>query len=313
MSRSRNLRASSRRAAHRRSGARPQLGSVLRRATLGTVVVAGAALLGLSGTAALWSSTASVAVAPISSGSLDIRQSAVTDASVAYASSTTRKTAALTVRNTGTTSGTVSAAVTTSGDSTLAGAVSVNLWRVSAATACTEGAASSGDATSWNGLNGVSAPIAAGETQVYCLRTSLTTQQINALAGRSYTATLSLTAKRGNWTSTASFAPIAQSVARATTTAPRLTCTDNGGWNLKVDWNNPNGAPDSVRYQVRTGSTVLASNGSYWYTEDWIERSAFSNLARNRTYPIEVVRTDTGAVVATGSIRYDSNGQTWCA
>ncbi len=310
MSRSRNLRASSRRAAHRRSDARPQLGSILRRATLGTVVVAGAALLGLSGTAALWSSTASVAVAPVTAGSIDLTQSASTDGTVAYATGTTRKTIALTLRNTGASSANVSAAATTTGDAGLAGAVVVNVWRVSAASACTETAATAGENGSWASLRNLPTTLAAGETQYYCLRTSITDAQVSSFGGRSYAAALTLTGKRGGWTSVDGLANVSQSVVK---TAPRVSCSDNNGWNVYLSWSNPAGAPTSTRYQVRSGSTVLTSNGSYWWPADWVAPSSFANSTRGVSYPVEIVRADTGEIVAAGTLRYDANGRLWCA
>lgn len=310
MSRSRNLRASSRRAAHRRDGAKPQLGSILRRATLGTVVVAGAALLGLSGTAALWSSTASVAVAPVTAGSIDVTQSGSTDGTVAYAAGSTRKTIALTLRNTGSSSADVTASATTSGDAGLAGAVVVNVWRVAAASACTESAATAGENGSWASLRNLPATLAAGETQVYCLRTSVTDAQLASFGGRSYTAAMTLTGKRGGWTSVDGLATVSQSVVK---TAPRVSCSDNGGWNVYLSWSNPTGASSSVRYQVRSGSTVLASNGSYWWPADWVSPSSFASSARGASYPVDIVRTDNGEVVAAGTLRYDANGRLWCA
>lgn len=311
MSRSRNLRASSRRAArHRRGASRPQLGAILRRATLGTVVVAGAALLGLSGTAALWSSSASVAVAPVTAGSIDLTQSGSTDGTVAYAAGTTRKTVALTLRNTGASSANVTAAATTSGDTGLAGAVVVNVWRVSAASACTEAAATAGENGSWASLRNLPTTLAAGETQFYCLRTSITDAQVSSFGGRSYAAALTLTGKRGGWTSIDGLANVSQSVVR---TAPRVSCNDNNGWNVYLSWSNPAGTPSSTRYQVRSGSTVLVGNGSYWWPGDWVTPSAFANSTRGASYPIEIVRADNGEVVAAGTLRYDANGRLWCA
>ncbi|WP_284233893.1 SipW-dependent-type signal peptide-containing protein [Arenivirga flava] len=314
MSRSRRQRPSSRSASrHRRARGTVDIGRFLVRGTLATVVVAFAALLGLGGTAALWSSTASVSVPSVTAGSIDITQSTLADATVVYANGTARKTTSLVVKNTGSASATVSAGVAIAGDTGLASAIAVNLWRVSAASSCTETAASSGDAMSWSALGRVSSTVAAGETQVYCLRTSLTSAQISSYAGKAYSATLTLTAKRGGWTSVDSLGKVAQSVKAVAASAPRFTCNDNSGWNTNVVWSNPSGVPDTVKYQVRTGSTVLGSNGTYWNTQDWIEREAFSNLARNRTYTVDVIRTDTGATIATGAIRYDSEGKTWCA
>ncbi|MET0161217.1 MAG: hypothetical protein ABW204_01055 [Microbacteriaceae bacterium] len=277
--------------------------------TIGAVVIAFAALLGLGGTAALWQDSATVAPATLTSGSIGVQQAGFSDAAFTYSSGALTRTTLLTITNPKSSDAQLSVSAKALKDPNgLFAKVDLAAWPKSLA-GCDVAATPSGAWTGkWAGLSGLSAPLPAGAPLELCLRTTL--PNVSGIAGHSYEAQITLIAQLGGWQSSTT-ASVTQGVAAATPSAPVATTCDGGdGYNVYIRWPNSTlsePAKSNFRYNIAVDGKKYVPNAEPhggWTEAQLLNTVLRESLKISGTVPVTVhERTSNGgngALVAQG-------------
>lgn len=198
---------------------------------------------------AYWSSQGT-ATASVAAGAIDVASTGFSALEKAYTSTSSTGlavTGPVTVQNTGTVSAPYTVSLGAEVANPLATGVQVLTWTVGVATDCTADSAVPADATvsDWTTVPALTGTLAPSASAIYCVRTSITSEQQTSLAATSMVATLSLTSALGNWTRTvtatapqsvidtaaptAPGAPVASSTTDSSTTLDWAASTDNVG------------------------------------------------------------------------------------
>lgn len=218
---------------------------------------------------AAWSTKEVALTATVNAGTLAVTQSGFADLAKVYSSGALMTTAPITLANTGTVPAPFTLTLGAQAATGLAAAASVQLWSVASAEACTAGTTAGGVAgKSWTTIGAETGTLAPGAKAYYCVRSSVSQAQRFALVGQAVTATATLTAAQGSWTTIAAVTTAVQSVANTLTPAWSQSSTSGDG-NVVLAWTAPADTVAITGYRVyRVGvtlpiATVLKAQTTY--------------------------------------------------
>lgn len=306
MSRSRHVRPSS--PAVPRHRRRHNLPRLIQRGTIGMGIVALAALLGLGGTAALWSSSTSITPGAVYSGSLtvDAATAAAVRSEAFVQGADAPRYFSVSLTNTGSTTAALSVSTPTPSNDfakavTVAFALGVNVNDCSTVTYGTSG--------SWSAVPPVNKNVAPGEQVVLCVKTAL---DRSANVSGSYETSLTLTLTRGMWTASKT-AKITQSVqAAAQPVAPAtITCASAWGGGITIGWAQAPGMKDGMPYRIVVGGVTQQNSANAGYHTGVDFRS--SGLVGAKAYTMDVFAVGSGIAHATREVYRTASGAVLCA
>lgn len=277
--------------------------AVRRRSLLGTAgLVIGTILLGLLGTGgsfALWRGSTTVQAAPLSAARVAITHTGFTGLNVTYKSSVLSTTAGVQLTNSGDAAGTFSSTVSLAAgsSSTLAGAITVLVWPVSALSSCTPSASSAGAMSfKWNTIPALTGTLASGASQVYCLRTSIPSGSLGITGSVTPTLTSVITVGSG-WTATATSTATQQNEVVVDKTAPTApgtpTASGTTATSTVLSWTASTDAVGVTAYDVYRNGALIGTVASPGYTD--------SGLAASTTYSYTVKARDAAGNVSAAS------------
>jgi hypothetical protein len=218
-------------------------------------------LAGTSVAQAGWTTPPVTATASVAAGTLGVAQSGFDAASLAFTSGALSVTKPLTVTNTGSVSAPYSLAFGAQGSVTqLATDMVVRIWVVDNAGACTAAASATGtSAGTWSTLAPLAGKLAVGGSAVYCMRTSITAAQRFTRLADTVTATATLSASVGSWTSRPPVTVWTQTVAN-TLTPGTPTATATTDRSIALTWAPPADSFAVTGYRVyRDGSLITTT------------------------------------------------------
>jgi chitodextrinase len=276
--------------------------AVRRRSLLGTAgLVIGTILLGLLGTGgsfALWRGSTTVQAATVSAARVAITHTGFTGLNVTYKSTVLSATAGVQLTNTGDAAGSFSSTVSLAAgsSSTLANAITVLVWPVSALSSCTPAASSSGAVSyKWNTIPTLTGTLAPGASQVYCLRTSIPSGSLGITG--SVTPTLTSVITVGGWTATATSTATQQNEVVADKTAPTApgtpTASGTTATSTVLSWTASTDAVGVTAYDVYRNGVLVGTVASPGYTD--------TSLAASTTYSYTVKARDAAGNVSAAS------------
>ena len=232
-------------------------------AVLGTVLFL---VLVASGAAhAVWTTAAMQATGSVTSARVTIGQSGFDQLKFDYSSTALVATKPITITNGSVPSAyTLTLNATTSSPAALAGVITVMTWPVAAIANCTSTTALPGTQTvkSWATETKVGGSLAATESIVYCVRTSISSTNAAAYSGGQVTARLDLNAVVGtNWKATPVTVTVAQNVTDTTPpTAPTgLTSSATTDAATTLSWTAATDNVGIASYRVYRDNTLIRS------------------------------------------------------
>lgn len=233
------------------------------RAAIVIGVVVFLVLAGTGAATAVWTANGGSLSATTTPGDLSITQTGFTSLANVYSSSNLTDTAPLSITNAGTVPASYTMVVQATSANNLANATTIAAWIVSAASACTSATATGTGltATAGTGINAtVSIPV--GDTDVYCVRTSITSSYAAANSTGSDTLRATLTSSLGNWSSN-STADAAQSLADSTapTVPTNLTATAPTTTTAVLTWTASTDAIGVTGYRIYRNGTLITTTG----------------------------------------------------
>lgn len=312
----------------RRQGAERARGQHYRTAALLSTVLF--LVLAASGAAhAAWTTAAVQATGSVTSASMTIGQSGFDQLHFAYTPTALVTTKPVIVTNGPVPSSyTLTLVATTSTPAALAGAITVMTWPVAAAVNCTPDTALPGNQTvrTWSSGTTRTGALGAGDSLVYCVRTSMSSPISAAYGGGQVAARLDLSAGAGtNWTAAIPSVTLVQAVPDTTSPAAptNLNATATTDASASLSWTAATDNVGVVSYRVYrdgvllrsgiTGTTFtdtgLSVGTTYTYTVDALDAagnaSAQSSAATATTSqvpsPTGWYRVKSGGMCVTGS------------
>jgi len=225
----------------------------------GSLVIALAlTLVGGAPAQATWSAPERPVTATVAAGTLAISQSGFASLATTYTSSALSATSPITITNTGTVPAPFSLQLGAQSATPLAGAADVRVWPVASAAGCTPSTVASGvTGRTWTSIGAVTGTLTAAATTVYCVRSTVTQAQRFALVGSSVTATASVTAAQGSWTSTTT-ATAVQTVANTLTPSIPTKVSESDS-SISLVWNAPSDTAAVTGYQIFRDSALIAT------------------------------------------------------
>jgi hypothetical protein len=224
-------------------------------------VAAAALILTLGSPAAAqaaWVTAETALIASASAGRLAVTQSGFGSLAMSYTSSALTDTAPVTVANTGNVPAPYTLTFGAQTATALAGAVEVRVWSVTSEAGCTAATAAGGVAgKSWTTVGAVMGTLAPSTSAYWCVRSSVTQAQRFALVGGTVSATASLVASQGSWSSTAG-TTATQSVAN-TLTPGTVTRTAWDDASMTLTWAAPSDTAAVTGYRVYRDGVVVGS------------------------------------------------------
>ncbi|MET1053596.1 MAG: RICIN domain-containing protein [Mycetocola sp.] len=248
--------AAPRRAAPRRTGWKRFRTPSLVAAALAAVFVTVAATGSAGGTLASWYDSSAQPASAISAASITAGSTVTTSPAVTFSAGTTEKTGGVTITNTGSVDATYRTVTTATGSSALVSGVQVSVWPSTAATGCaTPVSPVSG---TWASLPALTGTLAAGASQFYCVKTTLTTA-VGLASDTAVTATFTTTLSRNNWTSQAT-STVTQKFIDAAPSAPTgLSFSGTTATSTTLNWTASTDDVDVTGYDVYRGTTLVGS------------------------------------------------------
>lgn len=235
---------------------------VTRKITVGFIagVMAFAVLIGGGGAWAYWTATVRGA-ATVTTPSVAVSQAnfSVLNASFANAHSRLTSTGSFTVTNTGGSAGVATVSISATGG--VAPQMPLRMWPVATAGACSAAAVIPGGAASgtWASATISNTTLAAGQSQIFCVRTTVPVSQRNALATTTggttilVNGTLNVSLAAAGWTATASGSAVQRSVG-IYPLDNSLAPVEDSRWHAFR-----NGASTSVCMDVQSSSAVAGT------------------------------------------------------
>lgn len=284
-------------------------GPPVRRRRVGwTGILAGAAalMMALAGPVtaqAVWMTSESTVTASASSGRLTFTLSDFSALATTYSSGALTMTGPITVTNTGTVPSPYTLTFGVQASTALAAAVDVRVWPVTTAAGCTAATPAAGaSGASWTTVDAVTGTLAPTSAAYYCVRSSVSQAERFALVGGTTTATATLVAAQGSWTSTTS-ATATQSVAN-TLTPGQVTKSTQSDASISIAWTAPADTVAVTGYRVyRDGvlvATVPVAQRSYVDTGLSVLKSySYTVAAIDSATPVNVSPTSAPASLAT--------------
>jgi hypothetical protein len=246
-----------------------------------------------TGTAnALWSSLANLG-GTVTSGRIAISQSGFDQLSVEYSASVNQKVAPVTVTNTG--SVLLQYSVLMSGsttNNTIASTASLQARIVGSAAACAATTVST--ANTWVRPPSLTGTLNPGASVVYCVQSTMTTDQIKANNGRSMAASVVVNATTaGSWTARADGAATQSARLPLPARPATLASTDTSGYSTTLSWADGAGAGNSAAtsYNILRNGVPLVSNVKSPYID--------TTAARNTDYTYTVQAVDAAGNIST--------------
>jgi hypothetical protein len=220
-------------------------------------------LAGTGVSSAYWS-THGTAAASVSAGSVGISQANFSGLGHTYNSAKLQATALITVKNTGTTTASYTLALGAPANNSLALAVSVRTWTVNDPALCNniDGYPGSSILSNWTNVAHLTGSLAGSASALYCVRTSLTSDQLSTLWGTTMVATLDLSSISGTWSAPPISATATQSVSDTTPpTAPtNLKVTSTTATGVTLTWTAATDNVGVARYVIRKQGFLNASS-----------------------------------------------------
>lgn len=228
------------------------------------ITFAGAGIANAGWTAAVVNASASA-----SAGTIGISQSGFASIAVQFSSTVLAKTAPITVTNTGTIPAPYTLTLGAAAANTLATTILVNTWPVASAANCLPGSAVPGTASSsnWGAVPAVGGSLGAGVAAVWCVRTSMTSAQVNANSGGSMTANLALTSNIGSWTSSVSATAVQSAVDMDPPTTPGApAATGTTDTQTTLTWTASSDNVAVTGYEVYRGGVLVTTVATNTFT-----------------------------------------------
>ena len=264
------------------------------------------ALAGGGAAQATWKTPERPVAASVKAGTLAITQTGFAALATTYASAALTVTAPVTVTNTGTVPAPFSLRFGAQAATALASAADVRVWVVSSSAACTPSTVAAGPTgKTWTTVGALTGTLAPATSAVYCVRSSVTQAQRFALVGGTATATASVTATQGSWTSTGN-ATATQTVAN-TLTPSVPTKTSETDSSITLAWNAPADTIAVTGYQIYRDSALIATVpvGQRSYTDTGLDVSKYYTYTLRSAHsatPVDVSPATAGISHATGWI-----------
>ena len=259
------------------------------------------ALIGTGGSFALWRGSTSVQAAPLSAAKVAVTHTGFTPLTFTYKTGALTTTSGVQISNTGDVAGAYSSAVSLAAGSSasLASAITVLVWDSPSLASCTTSASAAGAASyKWNSIPAATGTLAAGASQVYCLRTSIPSGSLGITGTVTPTLTTTLTVGSA-WKATATSTATQQNQVVADKTAPTAPGTPvasgTTATSTVLTWAASTDAVGVVAYDVYRNGVLVASVASPGYTD--------TALAASTTYSYTVKARDAAnnASAASGS------------
>lgn len=209
-----------------------------------------------SGTLALWYDSAAQPASVVSAASITAGSAVTISPNVTFSAGITEKTGGLTVSNTGSIDATYRTETTTTGSAPLASGIQVMLWPSTVATGCTTPV--NPVSGTWASPPVLTGSLAAGASQFYCVKTTLTTA-VGLASNTAVTATFTTTLSRSNWTSQATSA-VTQNFVDAAPSAPTgLFFSGTTATSTTLNWTASADDVAVTGYDVYRGTTLVGS------------------------------------------------------
>ena len=241
------------------------------------------ALLGTGGSFALWRGSTSVQAAPLSAASVAITHTGFTPLTFTYKSTALTTTAGVQITNSGNVAGTFSSVVSLAAGSSasLASAITVLVWDAPTLASCTASASAAGASSfKWNTVPTATGTLAAGDSQVYCLRTSIPSGSLGITGSVTPTLTSTLSVGSG-WKATAASTATQQNQVVVDKTAPTTPGTPVASGTTAsstvLTWAASTDAVGVVAYDVYRNGVLVASVTSPGYTDTALTASTTYN------------------------------------
>ncbi|WP_229727843.1 RICIN domain-containing protein [Mycetocola zhadangensis] len=243
------------------------------------------------GTYALWYDRATQPPIVMQAASIKAVSALDTPPTVTFSAGLTEKTGGLTITNAGTIDAAYTTTTTATGSTQLTQGITVDVWKSTITQGCSTPI--SPVRGTWAAFPVLTGTLAAGASQFYCLKTTLTTA-VGITSDTSMTATFNTVLQRSNWTSPAS-SSVTQSFVDASPKAPTsLSFSGTTSTSTTLNWS---GATDDVGvtgYDIYRDTTLI---GSTTGATSFI----ITGLAASTAYSYTVVAKDGAAHVSPAS------------
>jgi len=269
------------------------------------------ALAGGGAAQATWNTPERSVSASVNAGALSVTQSGFAALATTFSSAALTVTAPVAITNTGTVPAPFSLRFGAQAATALANAADVRVWAVSSAAGCTTSSVAAGPTgKTWVTVGAFTGTLAPATTAVYCVRSSVTQAQRFALVGATATATASVTATQGAWTSTVS-ATAAQTVAN-TLTPSVPTKTSETDSSITLAWNAPSDTAAVTGYQIYRDSALVATVpvGQRSYTDsglDVLKYYSYTIRSAHAATPVDLSPATTAISHASGWVTTTSS------
>lgn len=233
------------------------------RAAIVIGVVVFLVLAGTGAATAVWTANGGSLTATTTPGNLSITQTGFTTLANVYSPSNLTDTAPLTVTNNGTVPANYTVLVQATATTALSNATTVYAWIVASASACTTSTAI-GSGLSATASTGFSATVSItpGDTDVYCLRTVITSSYAANNSSGTDTLRATLTSSLGNWASN-STADAVQTLADSTAPSvpTTLTAASSTTTTVVLTWTASTDAVGVTGYKIYRNGTLVTTTG----------------------------------------------------
>jgi hypothetical protein len=251
-------------------------------------------LAGTGTASALWSSLSS-ARTTVTAATMGIQQTGFDGLTVAYGGTTTSRVAPIAVTNTGTVASTFTL-VMRAPSSTMATSTLVQVTPVGSAADCGASTRFTGTST-WFSPPQVKGTLAGGATSTYCVKSSMTAQQVAATIGQSVTVTLTLssesTTEGDSWNASIKDVTMTQvsrdSVPPVKPAVPTVSATS--GYSTTVAFTATTDDVGVAGYDLYRDGVLIASNVTSPYTD--------TTLSARTAYQYTIVARDAAGNAST--------------
>jgi len=250
-------------------------------------------LAGTGTATALWSSQSGVG-GTVAAANIGITQSGFESMSVEYNSTTTQKVAPVTVTNTGTVASKYSLLLRGPSNNTIATSASVQVKTVTSAANCT--ASANVTTYKWTTLPAITGTLSPGASAIWCVQSSMTTNQVSAAVGKTMDATLALTATSsvGNWTASDDGLATQSSRDTVAPSAPVITVSATSATSTTLSWDAGTDNVGVVAHDLYRNGVMVASGAGNTWTD--------TSLVRNTSYTYRLDARDAAGNIGTSSV-----------